>query len=331
MALTTITTTGWGGGTGQSASQSFPSASGTGPATGVSGTDSLSGPWMVEEQHLDYRYKRVPWFYFTPGAITLSSLNVSSVTTGTRLLVQLTNIYYKKTKVSEDFSTSTYTHPQRFTIYALSADETGMSYGTPTLGTFSVGGEVKTTQNWYFRREWDNAIDTEISCKLKYSNGTNYTGAAFNYFGINNFDCSTGPLFNDARHVPINTPTLTEPMFWKSLGAATYHNRDFVVMDGPNTAFSQYLSCDTSINSNEDVAPTIIQTTQAGFGWKTGTYISTHDSIDDVRNVTNLIGHEIQKNYPGLPDNGPEGFCDTPDAQDVRNIYYENTRHYWGV
>lgn len=310
---------------GTQATHVYPTLSGTGPVSGVSGVGALSGPWMVEKQQLNFRYKRVPRFKYIPGSVNLSSMNTEALTTATTLLIKLTDVNYKVVKVHDDFSTSTYTQPQRFAVYAASADETGMSYGAVTAGTFSVEGEVITTQDWYFRRLWDDNIDTEISCRLKYLDETPYAGPAYNYMGFNNFDCSVGP-----PDVNIETPGITEPQFWKSMGWSTAFDRRFKVMDGPNHAFSDYLSCDGFQGSvPPQIDPTISLPT-VSFGNKPGAYSSAQDTTDDVQIIVDQIGANIADDFQSQ-DFQHGKFVDDHSGRKVRNVYYSNTRHYWGL
>ena len=324
MALT-ITTTSWGGGTG---ANSYLTTSGTGPSTGVSGVGSLSGPWMIEKQQLDYRYKRVPWSIFEPGSINLSSVNTSSLIYGSRLLIQIVNVAYKRNKIYDDFSTSTYTQPQRFSVYAVSTDETGMSYGTPTAGTFSVGGEVKTTQDWYFRRLWVEGVDKEVAVAWVDSQGTPFMGNGYNYHAANSYDCSVGP-----PQKSFDTQLLTTPLFWDSVADHTQWDNSFRILNGPHTAFSDSLECGGQVIELGDVDESQVNMTYTPITVTfLGGYSTSQDTTSHVSQFVDELGTAISAGFDGTGNpTCCKGIVSSPNAHQARNKQYQITRHYWGA
>ena len=158
-------------------------ASGVGPASGVSGTGSLSGPFMIEEQTMEYDYVRVPAGILSSVVISLSGSTWTGLHTGTYLMTRV-KAQYSRRYSTEWFETSSYVQPQRFAVEAASADHLGNTYCdlTPSdcnissfSGTYGVAGKVYTIEPWYKRRPWIEGSDSE--------HNTTHTG--YNYQAYN--------------------------------------------------------------------------------------------------------------------------------------------------
>jgi len=134
---------------------SHANAAFTAPTSGVSGVGSLSGPFWIQEQTMDYDYARVPLGFLSSVALSLSGATWTSTHTGTVLLVRATaNVNTRKSY--EWFSTSSYQQGQRFSVEAASADQFGNTYCNVTpsdcdissfSGTYGVAGRIYTSQN----------------------------------------------------------------------------------------------------------------------------------------------------------------------------------------
>lgn len=164
-------------------------ASGVSPASGVSGTGALSGPFWVQEQTLQYDYVRVPMGALSSVVLSLSSSTWTAVHTGTVIIIRAKATVSTR-KSYEWFETSAYTQPQRFAIEAASADMFGNTYCPANLqasacalsslsGTYMCAGQVYTYQPWYRRRPWKDG-DAE----------NNHTEIGYNYQAYND----NGPI-----------------------------------------------------------------------------------------------------------------------------------------
>jgi hypothetical protein len=143
--------------------------SGVSPASGVSGTGSLSGPFWIQEQTMKYDYVRVPLGSLSSVVISLSGSTWTGVHTGTVLIVRCKATVSSR-KSYEWFETSAYTQSQKFAVEAASADMFGNTYCNMAAsacilsslsGTYMVAGQVYTYQPWYRRRPWLDGQDTE--------------------------------------------------------------------------------------------------------------------------------------------------------------------------
>ena len=139
------------------------------PGSGTIGEAEPSGPWMIETQSLSFRYARVPHASIDGSvALSLSAADYTVFHQGTYLQA-IVGGSYKKTKSYDIFDTSAFVQPQQFLVEAVSSDASGGTYGTLPSGTnvaFGPQGKVSTTQEWYYRRMWDDDIDIEITKSL---------------------------------------------------------------------------------------------------------------------------------------------------------------------
>lgn len=165
-----------------STSNNYGTVSGIEAASGLD--TALSGPWMIEEQRMKITYFRMPNFGNTTHSLSLSGPTRAITVKGT-LMTQLVNASYKVSKSYDIFDTSAWTQKQTFQINAASADYLENTYGDVGPSALGPAGSINTKQKWYFRREWDNDIDAEITEKCE---GTNH------YFY--NSD-SSGTLYED--------------------------------------------------------------------------------------------------------------------------------------
>lgn len=140
--------TGWG------------TTSGIVPASGLE--TALTGPWMIEEQEMGVQYLRMPTYGNATESHSLSGPTRTIATQSTHI-AHVVWARYTVTKSYDVFSTSAWTQPQTFQINALSADPYGNTYGEMS-GTSAIGpmGTINTKHKWYFRRAWDDTIDTVV-------------------------------------------------------------------------------------------------------------------------------------------------------------------------
>jgi len=133
--------------------------SGMQPASGDSG--SYSGPFMIEEQSLNYNYCRVPEALYGSATYSLSSY-AQTMTVGQTLLALQCYADYTIRKSYETFDTEKWQQNQRFKVMSVSADPYGNQYGSVSAGTFGPAGGVVTTQKYYARRPWKDT-DVEVT------------------------------------------------------------------------------------------------------------------------------------------------------------------------
>jgi hypothetical protein len=129
------------------------------PASGNSGI--FSGPFLIEEQSLNYNYCRVPEALYASATYSLSSY-AQTMNVGQTLLALQCYADYTRRKSTEHFDTLNWQQNQRFKVLSVSADPYGNEYGTVSGGTFGPAGAVVTTQKYYMRRPWKDA-DTEVT------------------------------------------------------------------------------------------------------------------------------------------------------------------------
>ena len=140
-------------------------------------TGAFSGPWEVTTQEMEIEYWRVPQPN-TPHlqngtAPAIAGLpphrsqpfdvfcTLSSVHAGVRVWGTALNLIVKasvsKRIVSGTYATSAFQQPQKFALYAASADKNGMTYPGETNATLPAGcmgplGTITTVQPYYHRR-----------------------------------------------------------------------------------------------------------------------------------------------------------------------------------
>jgi len=135
-----------------------------------------SGPWYIETQDLEIDYRRVPIGASEPrfdlneySDLTLSSWSSNeidrNVVGGASGDISRTGLVCRvkatvtKLKSTDMYNTSAYQQPQKFQVYALSADKRGLSCGT--VGTDMMGpqGRIESAQIWFNRRTWNESLD----------------------------------------------------------------------------------------------------------------------------------------------------------------------------
>ncbi len=311
-------------------SPGYLSFSSTGPVSGVSGVGYFSGPHYEETQELTFAYKRVPYFRMIEGDITLSSMNAELDWMHTQLLIQLRSVIVTKRKVWDWYETSSYIQPQRFTLYSVSADEMGQTYGTPAAGTMSVQGIIATTQPYYYRRLWDDGIDNESDMGtyplMAESGGFGalepYQGDGYNYTMANHTNCGVSASPQD----PMDWVNINEPQFWHAL---TQSQGRIKILAASNK-WGGHRSCLADHFPNGGYIPTNIGVTNGGvLGFKPGTYSSDQDDPGDVQVLVDAIGQKISVDI-SQGGAGTPRFVRAPDALGVCNPEYVPGRHYWG-
>ena len=136
-----------------------PSGNGNVSAVGV-------GPWFIETQTMDIAYERVPssarrsW---EDGDITLSAITPVSGTFRNSHINVKVQARYTSTSSNSYFASGLQV-PQKFTVYPVSADYLGHTYGAISnlSGHLGPQGAIKTTQEWYNRRLWVSGQDEEV-------------------------------------------------------------------------------------------------------------------------------------------------------------------------
>jgi len=168
---TTWNVSGGGGYTGNASG--IPAVSGA--ASGL-GTIDSSGPWFIETQSMEVEYFRFPSLSrarLSNADFALSgyvpAVNVVSGYQYNTALAAKVSVTYTATKSYDRYTTSSYTQPQKFTVFPASADANGISYGTLATGTLGPGGSVKTTQKYFNRRPWDNSDFTASQTEEGYT------------------------------------------------------------------------------------------------------------------------------------------------------------------
>ena len=148
-------------------------------AASAEGIGAFSGPWLIEEQKLDITYWRVPAGSPTNFSTTLSSITHTYGINQTRLAWTCYGSY-KRYKSYDHYATSGWSQSQLFEILAVSADAEGNTYGDIDASTLGPMGSVITTRPHYVRRDWNDAVDTEVD---EATYGANFTWGASGYDG----------------------------------------------------------------------------------------------------------------------------------------------------
>lgn len=151
--VTPIPATGHGGST-------YINVSGVVPASGLE--TALSGPWMIEEQDLGIMTMRMPHYGNITESHSLSGPTRTIAVTQTSM-IHVVWANYSIRKSYEIFSLSAWTQPQTFQLNPVSADVYGNSYGEVSMSALGPMATISTKHKWYFRREWKDAIDTEVN------------------------------------------------------------------------------------------------------------------------------------------------------------------------
>ena len=145
----------------------------------ASGVVSASSYQLEETQELAIQFKRVPRGSvnsYYGAELNLSSASATYVIDETYLIAKITASYSRK-------KTYTNTGPpflqnQRFGWEGVSAVD-GVSYGTLTASTLGPAGNIYTLQPFYYRRAWDDNVDTEVNryveCTDYYVSGYTWT------------------------------------------------------------------------------------------------------------------------------------------------------------
>lgn len=148
------------------------------PTTFTSGT-SGTGPWFVEEQSLTIHYSRYP----LQTTVASHDIKLSGAPTITFNSMGYTGIgfwieaSYSKKKDFGSYTTSSYQHPQTFTVQSQSTDLMGNDYGSVPTSALGPQGVVYTTQNYYKRVPWDNNNPEHVEVSKSVSQAGNQYGA----------------------------------------------------------------------------------------------------------------------------------------------------------
>ena len=139
-------------------------ASGINVVSGVPNSSGYDGPWYIEEQRLNIAYRRVPTAKLDDFDCSLANITYSGYIQATELACFL----FAEVKGYKDwghYSTSSWSQPQTFTIFAASADASGNAYGDLTASSWGPAGEVVTRDPFYSRVPWvgDPSGQTEFT------------------------------------------------------------------------------------------------------------------------------------------------------------------------
>ena len=157
----------------------------------ASGTNQTSGTpctyrdnWMIAKQSLKLDYIRIPSLTVPAsyGPTLALSANASSIATyynvgSTRLVYRATAYVSIEKEVSSCYDTSTYFQPQKFVVLGASADHQGQNYGGAgdfNASTLGPQGSVDTLLEAYWRRPWNDGVDTEMVSSMTLYNTMNY-------------------------------------------------------------------------------------------------------------------------------------------------------------
>tara|TARA_R110000824_G_scaffold232550_1_gene420657 strand:+ start:222 stop:1280 length:1059 start_codon:yes stop_codon:yes gene_type:complete len=330
--------------------------SGTGPASGVSGVGSFSGPFYVEEQQLTINYKRVPFFKFGHGSLNLSAGNLNPEILATHLIESVLPLVIKR-KVYDWYETSSYLQLQRFSVYSTSEDYTGMTYGEPAAGALGVAGLIITTQPYYFRRDWTDQ-DTIDSASWNSPGVSDFgqfepnplvncqfgaVSRAKSYRPFNSHDCFIDALIDPDNggwgqtHHPFDPTWLGSVTYWDTIAGATVGDTRAQVLN------TNILGTAESCTPSEPYIKTHGLMDNHQLGWKSGAYDAAQDTITDVQPYVDTIADIIAKpfdtgNLASIADPSdyfvygdgsvPFGSCQGIFA--VNNVAYDKSRHYWG-
>jgi hypothetical protein len=94
--------------------------------------------------------------------ISLSAINFGEAIGKTFLLAKV-ECSYSKVKDYSTYETSSFQQPQKFEVYAASADSSGQSYGSINASCLGPAGNIITAQPYYRRTYWDDNTDTEVN------------------------------------------------------------------------------------------------------------------------------------------------------------------------
>ena len=350
-------------------SPGFLTFSGTLPVSGVSGVGYFSGPFYVETQTLNISYKRVPHFTFSHGSLNLSAGNLSPTLGGTYLALQVRPSVTKE-KVYDWFETSSYTQPQRFTLYSASADYTGKTYGTPAAGTLCVQGNINTTQPWYFRRPWtaedelkaqnwtESGVrdvitfvthpDSIASSPLFPPPGSNHTAYSYRPIARSSTNCIKDSLLavgepNSTPQDSFNHLSISNLSFWHTVGGKTAGNNQVQVRTGsisnypPGSNVNQFCYQATHTSNANHYWGALVQDNHM-LGFKLGTYSVDQDATGDVQVLVDEIADIIAKNWNDGSSSIEYDYFVGPllqqpfqkKWQSLTNHDYSKSRHYWG-
>ena len=185
---------------------------------GLSGTSSVTsfcGPWSIESQRMDITYARNLTRYFN-GSTSASLSGMSFGENWNNQYTKLDAVFtaeYTKLKSYECFDSSGYSQPQKFEMTTASADSHRMTYGTDaefTASCLGAAGSINTSQQYYFRRKWNEDTDTEINETCEGVNAISFSGMGHtntlvtfdvvNWFGV--LDRSPHPFARGTAHMP---------------------------------------------------------------------------------------------------------------------------------
>jgi hypothetical protein len=284
--------------------------SGITPASGQSGI--FSGPWLIEEQALNYNYCRVPEALYSSVSYGLSSYN-QNMSVGQTLLSIQAHAYYNRRKSYETFHTSGWQQNQRFKVQSVSGDPYGGEYGTVSAGTFGPAGQVITSQKYYNRRTWVEGQDTKVS----------RTAQGYNFF----MSDALAPYIlqvpyagnGDSQTQAMNN---FEPFVTHSFLPGTSQ-------DGAHGSWATNLpgGPQGTLHPGDPFA------TWANFmGQKTGGYITTQDTTDDVYVITDHLGFLVKDKQ--LVREGAQGNVLYPSLNGYAENHdgipeYDPDRHTW--
>ncbi len=148
--------------------------------TAASGEVAASTYMLEEYQDLTIDYKRVPrgsvnQYYGVE--LNLSSASATYNIDETYLISKITASYSRKKTYTNQGTP--YMQNQRFGWNGVSAVD-GVSYGTLDASTLGPAGTIYTTQPFYYRRPWDDNVDSEVE---RYVECTDYFVSANTTFG----------------------------------------------------------------------------------------------------------------------------------------------------
>lgn len=236
-------------------------ASSLGPMSGVDGSGYYCSTMYVQEQNLDYHYKRVPLgsLSWAPSDVSLTSVRLGGTVEHTVMICEVVATTRAYVVSGECWETARYTQLQKFEIDAASALD-GLSYGTISPGTMGPAGRV-------------------------------FNAASATYYHREPYDACGQPLW--ATQVRIGYNWAVQSASANALCAATDFPNAVV---GKWWGTDKHFSLATQLPQDADeLCGKKLPIMDAWLNHKQGAYATSQDSIFDVQLTTDQVGWAVQE------------------------------------
>tara|TARA_R110000737_G_scaffold250065_6_gene259880 strand:- start:1949 stop:2818 length:870 start_codon:yes stop_codon:yes gene_type:complete len=260
------------------------------PASGVTGSGVYCSAMHIQEQLLDYKYKRVPigTLNWNTSDVSLTGVNIGGVVDRTVLIIEVLARTSAYVVSGECWSTSSFSQSQRFAMNTVSAID-GISYGVVGAGKMGPGGHIfNEASGTYYRRQPYDAATMHWLTTWSEDHGICYNFAMLNVSG--QAVCSQVDSY----------PNLTPMSWW-----------------GTDNFFSLALQLGKDITT---LCGAAITQFDLELGMKPGAYSSaTQDTTQDIQQVTDRIGAMAR-----------DGELVTFNNNSTTATHYNPGLHYWG-